>query len=345
MAKGRDLREELGLEFKIDDFIRRHMSDMQLPEREEVSRLPPKPPRAKERPPAPQPRNFSAFEALLQSSAATPEKPPVSEPQLRELECYRPAKPTEVSVSVPVSLSNSCLASPTARRLEVTQPQPTFRPQVQSQVVETPVAQPKKTRNPLDLPDLPPFLMILGVGGVCVRVQNNEDDYSHKITINNVKSDLDSPQIRTLRDFPGPLEPGSPIAPLFNYCTARGRESVVWEVLRWQLTTGVSLLEESDSEEVRAARVGVLECLQRVLRPVQPVLSPFASESVDWEAMQQSAELLKRGRLEEALTHALGTRKRTGRTVDAGLSCGWTHDVQSGLSQGAVSLRSPDILS
>lgn len=314
MEKGPDLREELGLEFKIDDFIRRHMSDMQVPGPSQPPQplLPsvPKPARpierqySMQRPPVYKPLNFTQFGDAVEPTREVEVSIPM-EPQLSELERYRPPPPrpkTDLAISVPVSLSNSCLASPTVR-LEATQPH-TFR-----NIVEDPPLKPS-VRDPLELPEAPPFLMVLGAGGVCVRLRNRESDYTHGITVSNVRGMLeDSPVLRHLKDFPGPLEPASPLPPLFNYCTSMGKSSFLWEILRFQLTSGSSLLDDSSSEELKAARSGVIACLQALPRPSKSVLSPFSPAAPSAEAMEESAALLKTGKLEEALTHALATRK------------------------------------
>lgn len=314
MEKGPDLREELGLEFKIDDFIRRHMSDMQVPGPSQPMQPPippvPKPPRPIERqysvqrPPVYKPLNFTQFGDVVEPSKETDTTH--LEPQLSELERYRPPPPrpkADLAISVPVSLSNSCLASPIVR-LEATQPH-TFRVSAE----ERPPVKPS-VRDPLEFPEAPPFLMILGVGGVCARLQNRESDYTHGISVSNVRGMLgDSPVLRHLKDFPGPLEPASPLPPLFNYCTSRGKSSFLWEILRFQLTSGSSLLDDSTSEEIKAARSGVIACLQALPRPSKSVLSPFSPAAPSPEAMEESAALLKAGSLEEALSHALATRK------------------------------------
>lgn len=311
MERGLDLREELGLEFKIDDFIRRHMSDMQVPgPSQPAPPIAPKPPRpierqySMQRPPAYKPLNFTQFgdtaEPIKEPEASNPTS---SEPKLSELERYRPPPPrpkSELVVSVPVSLSNSCLASPIVR-LEATQPH-IFR-------AEERVPEKAKVRDPLEFPEAPPFLMILGVGGVCVRLQNRESDYTHGISVSNVRGMLrDWPVLRFLKEFPGPLEAASPLSGLFNYCTSRAKHLYLWEILGFQLTSGASLLDENTSEELKAARSGVISCLQALPRPSRPVLSPFAPAAPATEAVEENALLIKAGNLEEALTHALATR-------------------------------------
>ena len=337
-----DLREELGLEFKIDDFIRRHMSDIQLPAAPEPT-FARKPVTVKAVEPIQKEQysmgnrggktcvelNFGKFEdgKAAKNSAETvgaeqENEGKAEEPKLADLERYRPPlaplpsrvpkqppKRPEISLSVPTSQPSSALPSPTVR-LEAT----TQAPKLPSTPAQGKTEE--KRYNPFELPDAPPFLFVLGNGGMMVSVSNREADYSHRIELGNVRTNIrEIPEICNLHYFPGPLDASTSVPILFKYCNERAKESYLWEILKYQLTITKSLFDSSgdsqeETEKVKGALSGSIARLREIPQTAgKSPYSPFYTSVPGVEVAQENAELLKAGKLEEALSHALATSK------------------------------------